>query len=488
MTKSTIPSLALAGAFALSSGAAALAQGDSGALLDALVRKNILSSQEAEDIRADLVHENAATDAGKIRLSSSITELKIYGDVRLRYQYDNRKTTIQPAPGTTSSSLFAGHGAQRSRERFRLRLNADFKLTDHFFGGVQLQTGQNSDSGNQSYGTGFANYNIYISRAYLGWQASDWLTVVGGKQPNPFYTTDLVWDADINPEGLVEKVEFHKLFNRGGVQETAGYSKDGKSVTSSVSSVRATLPWELTLNAGQLVFMDNNEDAFGTDSKTDAWLFVTQLVGSYKFTPNVKLTVAPGYMAYTAGNLTGMLNETSFNNNGTTVLHGASRDLSIITAPGDVAFKIAGLKTKVLWDFAYNTDGASRATDIYNMTGTGGVSKHIAKDNLAWLAGFQIGDNKKKGDWSIFANYRQTGLASVDPNLNDSDFALGQLNTQGFKVGAAYNFTDFCVAAATYYDAWSLRNNLVGGEATGGNKLAYLSSVRIFQLDLSVKF
>ena len=478
MTKSILPSLTTVLAFAALSSGSAFAQGDSGALLDALVRKNVLTSQEAEDIRADLVRENAATTAGKIQLGSSVTEMKLSGDLRLRYQYDNRKSVDTNPDGPGAG--FPQTGQQRSRERFRLRLNAEFKLGPQFFGGVQLQTGGAADSGNQSFGTGFGNYDIFISRAYLGWQPNDWLTVVGGKQPNPFYTTDLVWDSDINPDGFTQKIEFHKLFASRG-SESVSYS-DGKMISSSTSSVRILPPWELSLVAGQFVFLDNNENNFDNDSSTDAWLFVTQLQGSYKFNNDLKLTVAPGYMAYTASDLSGVTNETSFN------ALGGTRNLSIITAPGDFSFKVAGLKTKVLWDLAYNVDGNGRAQEIYRMTGLNGVSGHSNRDNLAWLAGVQVGENKKQGDWSIFANYRQTGFAAVDPNLNDSDFALGKVNTQGFKVGMAYNLTNFAVLAATYFDATSLRKNLYGGEATGGNKLADLSSIRIFQLDLNVKF
>ncbi len=490
MTKSLVQTLGLAGMLALC-GTSAFAQGDSGALLDALVRKKILTDQEAEDIRSELVRDNAATTAGKIRLSNSVSELKLYGDLRLRYQYDERKARILPPQNTTAGSTGSGnpqHGSQRSRERFRLRVGADFKLTENFFGGVQLQTSSAADSGNQTFSNGFGNYDIYISRAFLGWQPTEWLTLIGGKQANPFYTTDLVWDSDINPQGVVERIEFHKLFGGGTVTETTGYSKDGQPITSTVTALRRDVPWELTLNAGQFFFFDNNEDAVGSDYKSDVWLFTTQLVGRYKFNKNVSATFAPGWMVYNAGNLTGLNNETPFNNNGTTVLHGASRDLSVLTAPGDVSFKIGSVKTKVLWDFAYNINGAARAKDIYNMTGVGGVSSYETKDSIAWLAGFQLGDNKNKGDWSLFFNYRQTGLASVDPNLNDSDFALGQLNTQGFKTGVAYNVTDFCVLAATYYDAQRLRANLVGGEATNGNKIAQYNSVRILQLDVNVKF
>ena len=42
------------------------------------------------------------TNAGKINLSSSITELKLYGDFRYRWTYDERKAQVQPAPENAS--------------------------------------------------------------------------------------------------------------------------------------------------------------------------------------------------------------------------------------------------------------------------------------------------------------------------------------------------------------------------------------------------
>ena len=96
MTKNILTTLALAGALTFGSATLASAQ-DSGALLDALVRKKVLSSQEAEDVRADLIRESAASNAGKLQLSNSITSLKLSGDVRLRYQYDNKDPQVETA-------------------------------------------------------------------------------------------------------------------------------------------------------------------------------------------------------------------------------------------------------------------------------------------------------------------------------------------------------------------------------------------------------
>jgi hypothetical protein len=59
---------------------------DAGALLDLMVRKKLITDQDAEEVRAELTKQYSETNAGKWKLSTPITELEIYGDIRLRYQ------------------------------------------------------------------------------------------------------------------------------------------------------------------------------------------------------------------------------------------------------------------------------------------------------------------------------------------------------------------------------------------------------------------
>ena len=59
------------------------------------------------------------------------------------------------------------------------------------------------------------------------------------------------------------------------------------------------------------------------------------------------------------------------------------------------------------------------------------------------------------------------GISSIDPNLNSSNFALSNLNTEGFEINLAYNFTDFLTAVLTVYYSEALNRNLYGGYATG---------------------
>ncbi|MBA2434839.1 MAG: hypothetical protein H0V54_07120 [Chthoniobacterales bacterium] len=89
---------------------------DNGALLDLLVKKGLINDQEAEEVRADLTRESASTAAGKLKLSTPVTELELYGDARMRYEI---RTAEAGAPDTISRP---GDNTQRNRFRYRLRL------------------------------------------------------------------------------------------------------------------------------------------------------------------------------------------------------------------------------------------------------------------------------------------------------------------------------------------------------------------------------
>ena len=484
--------LLLASCLVLALGSGIACAQDNNALVDALVRKKILTPKEAESIRADLVKESVASD--KIKISGPVSELALYGDLRLRYEYAN----FDPQFAVDGDP---GHGNQSSRFRFRLRLNADFKLTDGWFGGLQLTTGQNSDTGSQTYDGGFRNYPIYISRAFVGWKnEADWLTVVAGKQPNPFYTTDMEWDPNINPSGLSEQLKIHKLFAGNG--EAAGYTKDGKAIVSSKEASIPT-PWELTLVAGQFCFDDNSESG-EFHANTDAFLFEEQLIFSYKFNKDLKFTIAPAYLTYNFARINESVNSEPFSR--ATDGYGVNgiretADLSIIQVPGDITFKLAGVKTKFLWDATYNTRGTERTRNVYLVDGRTDTFKnskdevvkvdrstHSSQDDYSFLLGFQVGQNVKKGDYSFLAAYRQVGLASIDPNLNASDWALSRLNTRGWRFALAYNASDSVIFMLSYFTADNLRKNLIGGQATGGARIADENSSQLLTIDLNVKF
>lgn len=441
---STLKSKLLAFAASLLCAGTAFAQ-DSGPLLDLLVRKGIINDQEAENLRADLTKDFAAnTSAGKLNVSSAITDLKLSGDMRIRHQYETQ------APATATGPVVTN---ERNRERFRFRFNGDVTLQKGWTTGFALETAQAADSGNQTFAGGNDDYGIFLARAYVGWQPNlNWAFVLG-KQKNPIYTTDLRWDADINPQGASE---VYKHFIG---------SKDTFEV-----------------RAFQNIMDDRNESFNGAPFNRDAWLFEQQAVYTHWFGKDNlnSAIVAVGFSKYNqsflgagSGGGQNLTNENPFN--------GLTRGLDLVTFAGEVNWANingAGTALKFYWDSAYNLAAGTRVFRVYNLS-----SAVWDKDPLAWLVGvgYSYGTGKVQGDYSLKLDYRQVGLGSSDVNTNDSDFAFGKLSQQGFKLAASYNVTDFANLNVTYFHTTAMQDNLTFA-------LANIDHSQLLQVDLVVKF
>src|SRR3954469_23048074 len=90
---------------------------DAGALLDLLVKKKLITDQEAEEVRGELTRDAAQTSSGKWKLSAPINEVELYGDMRVRYEQRRGETPdFEPGSPGPHDTL------KRSRERYRLRL------------------------------------------------------------------------------------------------------------------------------------------------------------------------------------------------------------------------------------------------------------------------------------------------------------------------------------------------------------------------------
>ncbi len=440
----TLKSKLLAFAAALLCAGTALAQ-DSGPLIDILVKKGLINDQEAEDLRAELVKDFAAsTSAGKLNLSSSITEFKLSGDLRMRHQYETQ------APATATGPVVTN---ERTRERFRFRFNGDVGLQKGWTAGFALETGQAADSGNQTFAGGNDDYSLFLARAYVGWQPNLNWSFVLGKQKQPIYATDLRWDADINPQGASE---VYKRFI--GTKDT------------------------FEVRALQNIMDDRNESFAGAAFNRDAWLFEQQAVYTHWFGQGNlnSVIVAPGFSKYNqsvlgAGNGGGqaLTNENPFN--------GTTRALTLITFAGEVNWANvggAGTALKLYWDSAYNLQAGTRVARVYGLN-----TAVWDKDPLAWLVGvgYSYGTGKVQGDYSLKLDYRQIGLGSSDVNTNDSDFAFGKLSQQGFKLAGSYNLTDFVNLNVTYFHTTAMQDNLT-------YTLANIDHSQLLQLDLVLKF
>jgi putative porin len=133
----------------------------------------------------------------------------------------------------------------RDRMRFRLRVNANAKLSDEFSGGFTLASGDinNPVSVMQTTNQMGTRKPFELDRAFLEYHPHYFkpLTLTGGKITQPWVGTELVWDRDLNPEGLAQTLNFNlestpvlKRVALVGFElpfaETAGVSLDNKSI------------------------------------------------------------------------------------------------------------------------------------------------------------------------------------------------------------------------------------------------------------------
>ncbi|MBB6065611.1 hypothetical protein HNR76_002177 [Pseudoxanthomonas broegbernensis] len=128
--------------------------------------------------------------------------LKVGGDFRVRGQFDNSDRD----------------GRDRSSGQVRGRLGATFAVNDRVTVGARLATGDSNDpnSTDVQLSNWLDDLEVSLDQAYLQLAFGE-LTVFGGKMPQPFVRTELVWDGDVNPQGLAATWR-HALGNGGAVR------------------------------------------------------------------------------------------------------------------------------------------------------------------------------------------------------------------------------------------------------------------------------
>jgi len=517
-----LKSLALALGVAVFAASSAHAQ-DSGALIDALVKKGVLSDQEAEDIRTDLTKEYNTTSAGKIEISSFISHLQLYGDARLRYQYQNVRSNTDfagPSGGPEDES--------RNRYRYRLRLGALYTYDAHWSAGVRLETGTSASSNNEDFGRYFDKYGseLNVELIYLEYKNKfslfDGTTTVAdgknfktvtdpgievgvdariGKHPKQILLSEAFWDPDTNPAGVSEEFTFSNV----GVDGLSFAARGGEYLTSAPNT--ATAPVGST-GTGALTAAVNSQGAgttayTGIASNNTAALLVAQIEGKYAWSSNANVRIAPLYMDETPGAIIGAggaLQEQNSNNSlGITPAESLTSQnpyaylgrFEVAAVPVEVNWKAWGKPMQVWGTYGANLEGGDRLRAL-GFANEGG-------QNTFWNAGYQIGQSKVKGDWLASIEWRWIEAASYDTNLSESDWANNGLNQQGFVLRGGYQFTDAVSGLISFYHSNPINSNAnnpgasplsyaASDIASGNTSAPFEGQVDIIEADLNWKF
>src|SRR5262249_46031455 len=350
---------------------------------------------------------------------------------------------------------------ERERERYRIRLGLRGTLLDDWFFGVRFETNASGRSTNVTFGDDTSTSSpggggpfakgsdtVYVRQAYGGYKGLPDPTLTVGRMPNPLVTTLMVWDPDINPEGLAEQWKHTFVFG-AEAPPPASYSKDGKIVAG--PAPEPFLKLDLFANFAQFVYDDSNpENPLGARAttgangghqlvpNTDAFLLAWQVGAKFNFPHNFYFQLAPTMYNYTGNGDTfnihyvggdpHLTNANSLATNQTGI-----NSLLVFDMPVEFGWKAWGIPMRIFGDFATNLEGNERA-DAAGQSGQG-------SQRYAYLAGIGIGQLKKAHDWRINLWYQQIQQFALDPNIIDDDLFNAQENMHGIAVQAAYNLT-----------------------------------------------
>ncbi len=386
--------------------------GEINILVNKLVEKGILTPVEAQIIldetKAEVAKEVAQGES--YALPKWVQNIKFKGDLRTRYQWEKRKGS-----------------EERHRARIRFRLGSEIKVTDGVKVAAGLATGGTDPrSTNETLDNTFETSDIRLDYAYAQYAPLSWLTLLGGKiKGTPFWTpSDLLWDSDINPEGIAVNLNHALSSNIDGF-----------------------------FNAGLFILDEASSDT------SDPFMYVLQPGFDAKISDDINLKTAVSYYGF--DNIKG---STLDHSSGTNSLSGG------------------------VLQYNYDSFGVSAELGFKNPLGIEAVpyfallGEYInnfdpSSDNNGFLVGCAVGEKKvgKKGQWQAKYLYRRLERDAFPDTFPDSDFYGGETNAKGHEAIFQYGLLDNVILGFDYYYTEPIK---------GATK----NKEHIFQTDVVFKF
>jgi hypothetical protein len=351
------------------------------------------------------------------------------GDVRFREE------TVHNDAYSNNANTSAG---DQDRQRIRARLGAYSEINPQVDTGIRIATGSSNDarSTNQSLDGSFTKKQIWLDQGYVDYHpdAIKNLHIIGGKMAQPWVSMgDIIWDNDINPEGLAVTYKYPL----GGSTELFG-------------------------SAGYYTLKDN-VDGEGYQFNHDLRLYAGQLGTRFAITDNLKMTL--GGSLYTYDNAEDATDTLPSNIAANTPLatNGNTPGEEFRLYEGFGQLDIGGLPMplSLYGQYVKNTE-ASNGQDT------------------GWLAGVKT----KVFGFGVDYNYRDVQQNAVVGAFTDSDFASGFTGSRGSKLKVSYEIDKNFTLGATYFMA---NADFVANPST--NALNHQSDdINTLQLDAEAKF
>jgi hypothetical protein len=442
------------------------------------IRKQV-AADLAPEVAKEVVEQAKSEEWGvPAALPDWIKRVTWSGDVRVRGQGDlfDEANAQNVYVNFMASNAAGGRGKagvaallntteDRERLRARLRLALDAELGWGWSLGARLATGNFTDpvSTNQTLGNYGNRYQTGVDLAYLKWcgnsrTARHVLNVWGGRMPNPWLSTDLVWDPDLTFEGVATNYRF-------------GLSRDDPYSRFVYATIGAFPLQEVEL-------------------ADDKWLFGAQVGMDWKFAGGSRLRMGVAYYDFerTAGKLNApdskLLDYTApqYLQRGNTLFDirndtDTSTDLYALAAD----YRLADVTVAFDWRVAPQYRIGVTADYVQNV---GYDEQHVlartgtlvpARDS-GYQAELSFGSSTmaRNGAWRAFFGYRYLQRDAVLDAFTDSDFHLGGTDAKGYFIGGDYAFTQRVFARLRYLSA-----NEIDGPPLG---------IDVLQFDINTQF
>jgi hypothetical protein len=398
------------------------------ALLNKLVGKGILTTEEVADLKKESAQNFTKAYQAKTGLPDWVTALKLNGEFRGRYENFH---------GSDESFV------DRDRLRLRIRLGATAILKDNFEVGMRLTTGVSEGEPNGNNATlqdDASKKAIALDTAYAKWtpvQNGTWSAAFTfGKMLNPFITSDLLWDGDITPEGFAEQFTY-KINEQHKASLTLG---------------------QFVLD--ELQFSSHDPFLWGGQVRWDAaW--------------SKKWSSTMGFTAMSISHVEMLTNGAVPNISAGNTRRPGSGELAAKFNPVNVD---AGITYTLPSAPLYNGAFPIRVGGDYL------YNPATSSDNHGWSAGFALGKAGKRGTWELLYRYRVMEADAWYEELTDSDSGgfykaapaggksnyAGGANVRGHIFAAGYSPTDSITLVATYYLTELIHENPVGSDSGMG--------------------
>lgn len=458
------------------------------------------------DVRGDLhqevvddVMERARVEGWGLPgvLPDWVNRIRWKGDVRLRAQGDLfADGNIAPplgyynfpainaaggGPRTRAQDQFLNSTEDRTRLRARARLGLEARPADTLLIGLRLTTGTTTDpvSTNQTLGVNANRYSVTWDQLYLQYKApavagDPWLTLWGGRMPNPWFSSDLVWDADLGFEGVAAKYTYGLP---GAVPE---YGK----MRNLFFTVGAFPLQEVELSShdkwlyGAQLGIDLDRRGWSRFRAALAYYYFDNIAGRRNALDSTLLDfTAPGYMQ--KGNL---LFDIRNDSDPTTDLWALAADYHELNLSLEY-----DLIPRALFHYTVNFDYVKNLGydehEIRARTG-GAVNNSQGFSDPDLIEGHTDGYQLKltvgqvpvraRGDWQVSGGYRYLESDAVLDAYTDSDFHLGGTDAKGWFIGAEYGLMN---------DTWLSARWLSADEIDGAPM-----GVDVVQIDVNARF